>query len=244
MRGQEMRGQEMRGQEMRGQEKVTVVIDVIDTGIGIPRERLGRLFQAFTQAGASTTRRFGGTGLGLAISERLARMMGGSVQVRSDAGIGSVFSLRLFLEPGGDSPHTDEPMVAVDDAAIAALRVLVAEDNVVNRKVAVALLARLGLQIDLAVDGREAVDAARDGGYDVILMDMQMPEMDGLEATSIIRTLPLDPQPVIVALTANAFDSDREACLDAGMDDFMTKPFTLDQLRQALAAAVRRVAVG
>jgi signal transduction histidine kinase/ActR/RegA family two-component response regulator len=228
----------------RDHDVVTVVIDVIDTGIGISRERLGRLFQAFTQADASTTRRFGGTGLGLAISERLAQMMGGNVQVRSDAGIGSVFSLRLFLEPGGDSPHTDELAAAVDDAAIAALRVLVAEDNVVNRKVAVALLARLGLQVDLAVDGREAVAAARDGGYDVILMDMQMPEMDGLEATSIIRTLPLDPRPVIVALTANAFAADRGSCLDAGMDDFMTKPFTLDQLRQALAAAVRRIAVG
>ncbi|MCX6521685.1 MAG: ATP-binding protein [Actinobacteria bacterium] len=234
----------MQDQELCDQEMVNVVIDVVDTGIGIPRERLGRLFQAFSQADASTTRRFGGTGLGLAISERLARMMGGNVQVRSDAGIGSVFSLRLFLEPGGDSPHTDEPMVAVDDAAIAALRVLVAEDNVVNRKVAIALLARLGLQIDLAVDGREAVAAARDGCYDVTLMDMQLPEMDGLEATTIIRTLPLDPRPVIVALTANAFDADRDACLDAGMDDFMTKPFTLDQLRQALATAVRRIAVG
>jgi signal transduction histidine kinase/ActR/RegA family two-component response regulator len=234
----------VRARTERDHEMVTVVIDVIDTGIGIPRERLGRLFQAFSQADASTTRRFGGTGLGLAISERLSRMMGGNVQVRSEAGIGSVFSLRLFLEPGGDTPHTDEPVAAVDAAAIAALRVLVAEDNAVNRKVAVALLARLGLQVDLAVDGHEAVAAARDGGYDVILMDMQMPEMDGLEATSVIRTLPLDPRPVIVALTANAFDADRDACLSAGMDDFMTKPFTLDQLRQALAGAVRRIGVG
>ncbi len=234
----------VRARTERDQEMVIVVIDVIDTGIGIPRERLGRLFQAFSQADASTTRRFGGTGLGLAISERLARMMGGNVQVRSDAGIGSVFSLRLFLEPGGDTPHSDEPVVTVDDAAIASLRVLVAEDNAVNRKVAVALLGRLGLRVDLANDGRQAVEAARGGDYDVILMDMQMPEMDGLEATSIIRTLPLDPRPVIVALTANAFDADRDACLGAGMDDFMTKPFTLDQLRQALAGAVRRIGVG
>ncbi len=238
-----VRARTERDHEMRDQDMVTVVIDVIDTGIGIPRERLGRLFQAFSQADASTTRRFGGTGLGLAISERLARMMGGNVQVRSDVGIGSVFSLRLFLEPGGATPHIDEPVVAVDDAAIASLRVLVAEDNAVNRKVAVALLGRLGLQVDLANDGREAVEAARSGDYDVILMDMQMPEMDGLEATSIIRTLALDRRPVIVALTANAFDADRDACLDAGMDDFMTKPFTLDQLRQALAGAVRRLGV-
>ena len=223
----------------RNDDLVTMVIDVVDTGIGIPPERIDRLFQAFSQADASTTRRFGGTGLGLAISERLARMMGGSIQVESDHGRGSRFRVRLFLEAA--SPDGDEPAVvrsAIDPSAFAALRLLVAEDNAVNRKVAVALLARLGVEADLAENGVEAVDAVAAGHYDVVLMDMQMPELDGLDAARRIRALPLDRQPRIVALTANAFESDRAACLAAGMDDFMTKPFGLDDLCRALARCV------
>jgi CheY-like chemotaxis protein len=217
---------------------VTVVVDVIDTGIGIPADRLDRLFTAFGQADASTTRRYGGTGLGLAISERLARMMGGSIQVSSQLGAGSRFRLRLFLEAALDTGRADP---TIDDDAdperLARLRLLVAEDNAVNRKVAVALLGRLGMHADLVVNGVEAIDAVRRGAYDVVLMDMQMPELDGLDATRMIRMLPLDRQPTIIALTANAFDSDRQACLDAGMDDFMTKPFTLDDLRRVLSSA-------
>jgi signal transduction histidine kinase/ActR/RegA family two-component response regulator len=214
---------------------VTVVIDVIDTGIGIPADRVDRLFQAFGQADASTTRRYGGTGLGLAISDRLAKMMGGSVRVHSQMGVGSRFRLRLFLERALGTAGTGEPEAAFDPARVAGLRLLVAEDNAVNRKVAVALLARLGLTTDLAENGREAVEAVRTGSYDLVLMDMQMPELDGLDATREIRRLPLEHQPVVVALTANAFDSDRHACLDAGMDGFMTKPFGLDELRHTLA---------
>ena len=127
--------------------------------------------------------------------------------------------------------------------ALDRLRVLVAEDNPVNAMVIAAMLERLGIVSERASNGIEAVQAIERQPYDVVLMDMQMPEMDGLEATSIIRTLALDRRPVIVALTANAFDADRDACLDAGMDDFMTKPFTLDQLRRALAGAVRRLGV-
>jgi signal transduction histidine kinase/ActR/RegA family two-component response regulator len=214
---------------------VTVVIDVVDTGIGIPADRVDRLFQAFGQADASTTRRYGGTGLGLAISDRLAKMMGGSVRVHSQMGVGSRFRLRLFLERALGTAGTGEPEAAFDPARVAGLRLLVAEDNAVNRKVAVALLARLGLTTDLAENGREAVEAVRTGSYDLVLMDMQMPELDGLDATREIRRLPLEHQPVVVALTANAFDSDRHACLDAGMDGFMTKPFGLDELRHTLA---------
>jgi two-component system, sensor histidine kinase len=227
---------------------VTVVIDVIDTGIGIPPDRMDRLFQAFTQADASTTRRFGGTGLGLAISERLARMMGGSVQARSGLGIGSVFSLRLFLTPGVDrrTPEHDHPSTsgpvngsgaAIDgaDHPLRAIRLLIAEDNAVNRKVASALLARLGVEPVLVTNGREAVEAVSTGNFDIVLMDMQMPVLDGIDATTEIRALTSIDQPVIIALTANAFDTDRRACLDAGMDDFMTKPFGLDDLRRALA---------
>lgn len=233
----------VRASTERDGDLVTVVVDVVDSGIGIPHDRIDRLFTAFGQADASTTRRYGGTGLGLAISDRLARMMGGSVQVTSQLGVGSRFRLRLFLEPGLAPATADaDDVEQIDPEVLARLRLLVAEDNAVNRKVAVALLARLGLHADLVVNGVEAVDAVRGGAYDVVLMDMQMPEMDGLDATRLIRSLPLEQQPVIVALTANAFDSDRQACLEAGMDDFMTKPFSLDELRRALAAAAAVVA--
>jgi two-component system, sensor histidine kinase len=166
-------------------------------------------------------------------------MMGGSIQVSSHLGVGSRFRLRLFLEAATGATSTDGTVADTDEPArLASLRLLVAEDNAVNRKVAVALLARLGVVADLVVNGVEAVDAVREGSYDVVLMDMQMPEMDGIDATRMIRSLPLDRQPAIVALTANAFDSDRRECLDAGMDDFMTKPFGLDELRRVLLAAV------
>ncbi|MFN8020185.1 MAG: ATP-binding protein [Acidimicrobiales bacterium] len=217
---------------------VTVVIDVIDSGIGIPADRVDRLFQAFGQADASTTRRYGGTGLGLAISDRLARMMGGSVQVHSKLGVGSRFRLRLFLERALGIASDRGVEAEFDAARVADLRLLVAEDNAVNRKVAIALLARLGLTADLVENGREAVQAVWARDYDLVLMDMQMPELDGLDATRAIRELPLSRQPVVVALTANAFDSDRHACLEAGMDGFMTKPFGLDELRRTLAGVL------
>lgn len=211
--------------------------EVVDTGIGIAPDALPHLFASFSQADASTTRRFGGTGLGLAISKKLAEGMGGSVGVESVLGKGSRFWLELPL------PMTAAPVESVpvtQGAGVARQRtahVLLVEDNLVNQKLAGALLGRLGHTFDLAENGCQAVAAARTRAYEVILMDMQMPEMDGLEATRQIRAGDgPNADTWIVALTANAMQSDQEACCVAGMNDFLSKPFN----REALAHVIER----
>jgi signal transduction histidine kinase len=207
---------------------------VIDTGVGIADDKRARLFRPFSQVDTSTTRHFGGTGLGLAISQRLVQAMGGLIVVDSTPGAGSTFSFVLPLtEAGASSP----PSAVTDDAAPrlpADLRVLVADDNLVNRMLVQRLLQRLGVEPDLANDGAEALGLWSERGYDVILMDMSMPVMDGLEATRAIRAC-AGTQPRIIALTANAFDTDRRKCFDAGMDDFLAKPINFAQLTEKLA---------
>jgi len=205
---------------------------VEDTGIGITPEQLPRLFQAFEQADASITRKFGGTGLGLAISQRLARLMGGECGVESTAGIGSTFWFTAHLQRGhGVMPSRASTLVAGADVQMRerhrGRRILLAEDNEVNLEVALAMLHGVGLQVDTAADGREALTMAQAGAYDLVLMDMQMPDMGGLEATRAIRALPGWQDCPIVALTANAFDEDRRACAAAGMNDFISKPMDL-----------------
>jgi CheY-like chemotaxis protein len=210
-------------------------IHVRDTGIGIPAERLHRLFKVFGQGDASTTRLYGGTGLGLVICERLAAAMGGSIRVESALGVGTTFHVHVSLHHAA-SARIEPVAFAALPVEVARLRVLVVDDNAVNRTLARALLSKLGVEADLVATGREAVVAAHMGEYQVIFMDMQMPELDGLEATRVIRGLELSRQPYIVALTANAFEADRELCLAAGMDDFLAKPFRLDDLRRRLCA--------
>ena len=364
------------GSSPAGADASVLSFAVRDTGIGIPADKLGTIFSSFSQADASTTRRFGGTGLGLTISKRLVEMMGGEMSVESEEGDGSTFRFTIaadvvsttpppFLRPpawlnglrvlvaGGHTPHRDlvarladrwgldaqivetladaraaldgagdrpfglvltdrqaggidlaralhgrpgaPPVVLVapslDGAALRSeaaaagvhrtlytplrpgrlfdvvvealgapaapdpswisraspppetseggLRVLLAEDNAVNRKVALHVLKRLGLEADVACTGLEAVEAVRRAHYDVVLMDVQMPEMDGLEATRIVRTLDL-PQPYVVALTANAMAGDRERCLEAGADTYVTKPFSMADLQSVLGAARAR----
>jgi signal transduction histidine kinase/DNA-binding response OmpR family regulator len=204
---------------------------VKDTGIGIAPEKLGLLFNNFVQADSSINRRFGGSGLGLAICKRLVELMGGSIRVASTVGKGSEFSFRLALPvTEGLQRETDEQ--AGKEGLSAAirqfgrpLRVLVADDNPTNRLVAVSMLKEFDIQTDTACDGSEAVTAASAFNYDLILMDVRMPEMDGLEATRAIRARGGKLQSVpIVALTANAFPEDVRACRDAGMDDFVVKP--------------------
>ncbi|MWD28329.1 response regulator [Aquicoccus sp. SCR17] len=217
-------------------------IAVRDTGIGIPPDRLDDIFEPFRQAeDGTTTRNFGGTGLGLTISRLLARRMGGDISVRSTPGAGSCFTLTLPLAPVADAPAASEP--APDPAALPeGLRVLVAEDNGTNRLILDKFLRGAPIRLSFALNGAEALEAHRADPADVVLMDMAMPVMDGLEATRRIRANQ-GPQPWIVALTANAFDSDREACLAAGMDDFLTKPVRraelLDRLARASAAPRR-----
>jgi signal transduction histidine kinase/ActR/RegA family two-component response regulator len=221
---------------------------VQDTGIGIPADRLERLFESFTQVDASTTRKYGGTGLGLAISRRLAELLGGRIWVQSEPGQGSRFSF-VIPAPAGPAPEPEPgqrvPLERASDPRLAdrhPLRILVAEDNLVNQKVAASMLGRLGYQPDVVANGVEAVDAVRRAPYDVVLMDLQMPELDGLGATrQIIAEHPPERRPRIVALTANAFDEDRSECLAAGMEDYLSKPLKKEGLEAALARATRRM---
>ncbi|MDP3289676.1 MAG: response regulator, partial [Methyloversatilis sp.] len=207
---------------------------VIDTGVGIADDKRARLFRPFSQVDTSTTRHFGGTGLGLAISQRLVQAMGGLIVVDSAPGAGSTFSFVLPLTEAS----AGKPAASVIEEAPrlpAGLRVLVADDNGVNRLLVQRLLQRLGVEPDLANDGAEALGLWSERGHDVILMDMSMPVMDGLEATRTIRAH-AGAQPRIIALTANAFEFDRRKCLDAGMDDFLAKPINFAQLMEKLKA--------
>ena len=212
---------------------------VIDTGIGIPAERLPALFDRFEQADGSMSRRYGGTGLGLAISRQLAQLMGGSVTAESRVREGSTFRIALKLSLA-DQAAQRNPLNAVGTnpasaQVLAGLRVLLAEDNVFNQKVALATLDRLGCRVDTVANGAEALRMATDFPYDVILMDCQMPEMDGFTATGHIRRLGgAAGDTPIVALTAHALMGDKERCLAAGMNDYLTKPFRTGELRDKL----------
>lgn len=214
--------------------------EVQDTGIGLTREQCGRLFQAFEQADTSTTRKYGGTGLGLALTRRLVELMGGVVGVESEVGKGSTFWFEVPLQRGkaGELPveggrgKVSDSMMLGDDYPGA--HILLAEDNEVNVEVVVDLLKDVGLVVTVARNGREAVECCRKQRFGLVLMDMQMPELNGPEATRLIRQDGLNVDTPIIALTANAFAEDRQACLDSGMNDVLTKPVDPDQLYSAL----------
>jgi PAS domain S-box-containing protein len=212
-----------------------LVIQVRDTGIGIPQNRLKTIFDSFAQADTDTTRRFGGTGLGLTISQKLAQAMGGTISVSSTLGQGSCFSISLPIKPlsGQNLPSKQRPTAELPPD----LTVLVAEDNKTNRLVIRKFLKGLDIHLHFAHDGEQAVTLNEQIAPDVVFMDMSMPRMDGLTATKIIRAA-AGPQPRIVALTANGFASDREACLDAGMDEFLTKPVRKTELLHSLSRVV------
>lgn len=226
---------------------------VRDTGIGIPPDRMETLFQPFTQVDSSTTRKYGGTGLGLVISRRLVEMLGGRLWAESEVGSGSTFHIILPIEPVEPPPlplgepdrensiklptfgSMDQPIF---NRPAVSLRILIAEDNLTNQKLTDILLRRMGCEPDVVSDGLEAVEAARSGNYDVILMDYQMPGLDGPEATIRIRNEEKsDPDRArvwIVAVTANAMEDDRKIAAAAGMDDYLTKPLRSDELMAAL----------
>jgi PAS domain S-box-containing protein len=212
-------------------------IEVQDTGIGLDDDEQRRIFHPFEQADSSTTRRFGGTGLGLAISRRLVAMMGGSIGVHSAAGQGATFWVDLPLRPTVvPAAEVDAGHDAPGEPRLDGVHVLLAEDNEVNQEVARAILAHAGAVVDLAADGQSAVDLASGHRYDLILMDMQMPRMDGLEATRRIRNMPQHSRTPIVAMTANVFAEDQQACADAGMDDHLPKPMDA----RVMVSTVRR----
>jgi signal transduction histidine kinase/ActR/RegA family two-component response regulator len=228
----------------RGGEADELAFAVRDSGIGLTEEGLGKLFKSFSQADSSTTRKYGGTGLGLAISKRLAELMGGTMSAES-AGPGQGSTFRFSIRaPQAEAPQPAQAKPAIDPAMAERhpLRILLAEDNLVNQKLALRVLAQMGYRADLAKNGVEAIEALERQPYDVVLMDVQMPEMDGLEASRrIVERWPQAGRPRIVAMTANATQGDREECLAAGMDDYLTKPFRVEQLVAALAKVTPRL---
>jgi PAS domain S-box-containing protein len=238
--------------ESEDERKVTIRFSVRDTGIGIPANRQDILFSPFSQVDGSTTRKYGGTGLGLAISRQLAELMGGMIGVESKEGIGSTFWFTAVFEKQPLRPGSTEGLAEIEgEGAIdhiakrpaisrslkRKIRILVAEDNPVNQKVAQAMLRMMGLQADVVANGLEAVNALQTTPYDLVLMDCQMPEMDGYEATRIIRrqgSKALNPGIPIIAMTALAMQGDREKCIQAGMNDFIAKPVKRRELAEML----------
>ena len=219
-------------------EEVLVRVEVQDTGIGIAPEHVSRLFSSFEQAHTATSGEHGGTGLGLALTRCLAQLMGGEAGVESTPGIGSTFWFTVRLKKGsGISPSqssSDDTAESVLLSRYAGLPILLVEDNEINCEIAVDLLEEAGLTVTTAADGKQALEAAKKKEFALILMDMQMPVMDGLEATRQIRRLSPYASVPILAMTANACTDDRQACLEAGMDDFISKPVDPDQLYQLL----------
>lgn len=211
-------------------------ISIEDNGIGIPLEKQHLLFQSFSQVDSSTSRKFGGTGLGLAISKQIVELLGGEIGVKSEEGKGSTFFFTLQSEIVDEvkmiGESSDRPKV-FDTSKAHLLEVLIAEDNMVNQNVLRYMLETMGVRADIASNGVEVLQKVKDNSYHIIYMDVQMPDMDGIEATQKIREI-YGKEICIVALTANSTPEDRDRCLEAGMDDFISKPFVLSQLQESL----------
>ncbi len=233
----------------RPDDKIEFLFQIQDTGIGIQPEALKRIFDAFTQADGTTTRRYGGTGLGLSICKQITRLMGGDIKVESQPGVGSTFSFKLIFKKkqpesqGGPAQNQTEtnqsPMTENNPALIPRIqpdqfRILLAEDNSINQMVAVEMLQGIGFMVDVAANGRQAVTKVFRQSYHAVLMDIQMPEMDGLEASRIIRSNPAFKHLPIIAMTAGAMKGDRGKCLAAGMNDYVIKPIDGRQLLDCL----------
>ena len=211
-----------------------------DTGLGISSSAQGQIFGRFTQVDSSLARQFGGTGLGLAIAKQLCELMGGEIGVESELGVGSTFwftvPLAIFSETSTESASGTRIASSVtNETTTRGSRILLAEDNPVNQRVAAAILTRAGHTVDTVANGIEAINAVKSRHYDVILMDVQMPEMDGVAATKAIRAFAGEKRNIpIIAITANAMAGDREEYLEAGMNDYLPKPFKPNELLTAI----------
>jgi signal transduction histidine kinase/CheY-like chemotaxis protein len=220
--------------------RVPVTFEITDTGTGIPEAKRAAIFEPFQQADMSKTRQFGGTGLGLSISRRLAELMGGTIGVRAATAGGSVFSITIpfvVADATTSLPVRSAPAEPAKETVARPEQVLLVEDNEINQRVATRLLQRLGLQPQIAANGHEALDALESTHYDLVFMDLQMPVMDGFEASTEVRRREAGAgeHVPIIAMTANALPEDRAACMAAGMDDHVAKPVTLAELRRVLA---------
>ena len=214
--------------------QVRFICSVQDSGIGISADHLESMFDAFQQADSSISRRYGGTGLGLPIARTLAERMGGTLKAQSSEGSGSIFTLEIPLTVVCEAPPETADALAQGHDHGEGRSVLLVEDNEVNCTVIRALLQNLGFEVSVATDGAQAVSMAGSASYDAIFMDCRLPLMDGYEATRLIRKLPGLDQVPIIALTANALQGDRDACLQAGMTDYLAKPFKRADLQQVL----------
>jgi PAS domain S-box-containing protein len=209
--------------------------EIEDSGIGIPAEKLHLLFQSFSQIDSTNSRKFGGTGLGLVISKQIVELMGGYIKVESNEGQGSKFCFAIQAEITDAKSDSEGSMISNwNPALILPYTILIAEDNFVNQKVLEYMLETMGLKSELASNGVEVVEMMKKKQYDIIFMDVQMPEMDGLEASQIIRN-DFGVTPFIVAMTANSSDADREKCLASGMNHFISKPFIIEQVMDVLS---------
>ena len=218
----------------------SITFKVIDTGIGIPKDKLEAVFESFSQAHVSDARKFGGTGLGLSISKQLVELMGGAISIESEVGVGTIFSFTITLAEGSrERLNGLQSSGQIDGSILNGLRILIVDDNEFNRIVAHdSLMIKADVAITLATNGKEALALLNEYDFDVVLMDVQMPEMDGYEATRHIR----DPYSSVrnhhipvIALTASVIRSDLDKCKEAGMDDYVPKPFRVNELISAIA---------
>ncbi len=224
------------GIDAETEEEVKLKITIADTGIGIPNDKLEYIFQSFGQASAETAQKYGGTGLGLAITQKLVLLQGGDIQVSSKLGKGTTFTVGLTYERGNALYRNEKPLLPAESSKLDNVRILLVDDNVINQKVAIKFLSRWKAQVTTANNGQEAIDKHVAGDFDLILMDLQMPVMDGLEATGLIRKLPepLKAAVPIIALTAAAMNQEREQALKLGVNDYVCKPFVPEELYDKL----------